>query len=72
MARWLLTRLAAFVFLGGIAVAVFLPNTALNICNTVPWLGCGAQNVDYMRVVVGIGAGLLALVIWQIAQLTRR
>ena len=72
MASWLLARIAFLVFMGGIAIAVFLPNQALDVCGTVRWLGCGVQNLDYMRVVLGIGAAILSLVIWEIARLSRR
>jgi hypothetical protein len=72
MSSYLLHRLAAVVLVAGVAAAVFLPTSTIDLCSRVSLFHCSAQGDTVTRAIVGLTAVLGALVIYTLGGLSRR
>jgi hypothetical protein len=72
MSSYLLHRLAAAVLFAGVAAAVFLPTSTIDLCSRVALFNCSSQGDMTTRAIVGLTAALGALVIYTLGGLSRR
>jgi hypothetical protein len=72
MSSYLLHRLAAAVLVAGVAAAVFLPTSTIDLCSRVWFFNCSSQGEIATRAIVGLTAVLGAMVIYTLGGLSRR